>query len=68
MDTEEIRRLKELSGITHESYYAEDEDNLIVSKCCGADAYIRHNEIKVGDEARCSKCRKQAEFVPASSF
>ena len=31
MDTEEIRRLKELSGITHESYYAEDEDNLIVS-------------------------------------
>jgi len=69
----EINRLRELSGITHESYsddfqYAEDEDNLIVSKCCGADAYIRHNEIKVGDEARCSECRKQAEFVPASYF
>ena len=48
--------------------YSDDDDNRTVSNCCGADAYIRHNEISVGDTSRCSDCREMAEFIPEKDF
>ena len=49
--------------------YSDDDDgNRTVSNCCGADAYIRHNEISVGDTGRCSDCREMAEFIPEKDF